>query len=77
MQKVLLSYMNITVSEFNRSIFTVRAPHDPTRWSQGQDRPAVAMFGLKIKYPDEFESLIKYCNAKNVNNALEVIKQYE
>jgi hypothetical protein len=77
MQKVLWSHMNMTISEFNRSIFTVRAPHDPTNWSRGQHHPAVAKFGLKIKYPAEFASSIKYCNIKNVTNVLEIIKQYQ
>jgi GDP-D-mannose 3',5'-epimerase len=75
-QKVLWSLMNITVSEFPRSMFTVRTQHDSTRWSKGQPHPDVGIFGLKLKYPDEFTSAIKHCNIKNVTNALEVIKQY-
>jgi hypothetical protein len=76
-QKVLWSHMNLTVSEFPRSMFTVRTQHDPTRWSKGVPHPDVGNFGLKLKYVDEFTSAIKHCNIKNVTNVLEVIEQYD
>jgi GDP-D-mannose 3',5'-epimerase len=76
-QKVMWSHMNITVSEFPRSMFTVRTPHDPTRWSQGQSHPEVGIFNLKLKYLDEFTSSIKHCNIKNATVALKAIEQYD
>jgi hypothetical protein len=76
-QKELWSDLNITVSEFPRSMFTVRTQHDPTRWSEGQSHPDVDQFGLKLKYVDEFRSSIKYCDIKNVTNTLQAIKHYQ
>ena len=75
-QKVLWSHMNISVSEFPRSMFTVRTQHDLTRWSKGQSHPDVEKFGLQLKYPDEITSAMKHCNIKNVMNDLQVMKQY-
>ncbi len=76
-QKVLWSYMNVNVSEFPRSMFTVRTPYDPTRWSKGVPHPYFDSFGLKLKYPDEFPPSVEHCNIKNVTNALQVIQQYD
>jgi hypothetical protein len=76
-QKVIWSHRNINVSEFPRSMFTVRTQHDPTRWSKGESHPDFGKFGLKLKYADEFKSSIKHCNIINVTNALEVTKQYD
>jgi hypothetical protein len=39
---------------FTRTMFTVRAPGDPTRWSQGVYWKEGARFNLTIKYPDEY-----------------------
>jgi nucleoside-diphosphate-sugar epimerase len=76
-QKVLWSQMGINVSEFPRSMFTVRTQYDTTRWSKGQSHLDLERFGLKLKYLDEFTASIKYCNIKNVTNDLEGFKQYD
>ncbi|CAF0772711.1 unnamed protein product [Adineta steineri] len=64
-QKVIWSYMKLQVSEFSRSMFTVKRMQDPTRWSKGQSHPDVEIFGLKIKYLDEFKSAVKHSGVEN------------
>lgn len=74
-QKVLWFHRNISVSEFSRSMFTVRTKTDPTRWSKGEAHPDVAKFGLKLKYTNEFSSTVKYCKITNVTEALKNIAE--
>ncbi len=76
-QQLFWSHMNIPVSEFPRSMFTVRTQHDPTRWSVGTSHPDFERFGLKLKYPREFEASMRHCNIRNVTSALEEMKQYD
>jgi hypothetical protein len=69
--------MNLTVSEFPRSMFTVRTPYDTSSWSEGQFHPETNAFGLKLKYPKELKASIKYCKIKNITNALKNLHQYD
>ncbi|CAF4153388.1 unnamed protein product [Adineta steineri] len=75
-QKIIWSHMKLEVSEFPRSMFTVKREQDATRWSNGISHPDVEIFGLKIKYPDEFTAAVKHCKITNVTNALKEAQQY-
>jgi len=51
----------LTVRRFPRSMFTVRAPKDPTRWSTGTYDAELNMHGLLSKYPDELTQTRRFC----------------
>jgi hypothetical protein len=76
-QKVFWSQMKISVSEFPRSMFTVRASNDSTRWSQGQIHPEMTQYELKLKYPAEFISSIKSCQISNLSDTMNDIQKYD
>jgi len=76
-QKIIWDHMNLTVSEFSRSMFTVRTPYDTSSWSEGQFHPETNAFGLKVKYPKELKASMKYCKIKNITNALKSLHQYD
>ena len=76
-QKVMWSSMNLTVSEFPRSMFTVRAYNDSTRWSQGTIEPNMAKFGLRLKYPLEFASSCEHCKIANLTKTMQKIDEYD
>ncbi|CAF3962776.1 unnamed protein product, partial [Adineta steineri] len=75
-QKVIWAHMKLQVSEFPRSMFTVKREQDATRWSNGISHAAVQTFGLKIKYPDEFTAAVKHCKITNVTNSLKDTQHY-
>ena len=77
LQKFMWSSLNITVSEFPRSMLVVRAPNDTTRWTQGTDHPGLSLFNLKLKYPQELSASLKHCRTTNLTHTLRLIEQYD
>jgi len=51
----------LQVKEFPRTMLTVRAAHDPSRWAAGEDNPALAGHGLKVKYSEELAPAERTC----------------
>ncbi|UJR12668.1 hypothetical protein I4U23_016842 [Adineta vaga] len=76
-QKLIWEKMKLTVSEFPRSMFTVRSKGDPTSWSQGEFHPELSSFDLTVKYPMEFESSRKHCQTMDLKKAIEPLRHYE
>ena len=55
----------LSVTRFERSMFTVRAPGDPTRWSVGDKVDRLAPFdGMLPKYIDELRLSEAHCGVR-------------
>ena len=55
-------HINISIQEFPRSMFTVKLPADPTRWSKGTATDIISNYdGLLVKYPAEFDMAKAHC----------------
>ncbi|CAF1667220.1 unnamed protein product [Adineta ricciae] len=76
-QKLIWDDMGLTVSEFSRSMFTVRSEGDPTAWSRGEFDPDLNLFGLRVKYPKEFTSAKARCANTSLTGAIESLRRYE
>ena len=70
LEQLLLVYTNvekIEVIQFDPSFFTVRAPNDTTRWSEGVENRDLAVLGLKLKYPGEYAKAKATCGIERVS----------
>ena len=76
-QKLIWDDMGLIVSEFSRSMFTVRSEGDPTSWSPGEFDPDLNLFGLKVKYPKGFVSAKAHCGNMSLKGARESLRRYE
>jgi nucleoside-diphosphate-sugar epimerase len=64
----------LEVFRYNRVMFTVRQPNDPTRWSKGENSDLISdNWGFKLKYPPELRQSIATCKT-DVDTALTKFK---
>lgn len=77
-QAVVWKQLGLTVQQYPRVMFTVRAAHDPASWSKGHLNISnhVEHHGLKVKYPGEYSSAVAACKATNVSEHLLRIQQH-
>ena len=68
LEVVLLTYFeryNICFRLYGHSAFTVRAIHDPTRWTEGSSNEHLERYGLKVKYGEEMKEAEANCYSWN------------
>ena len=78
-EKVLKSLWQLdglAISEFPRSVFTVKLPSDPTRWGQGEQHDVLGKFGLLVKYPLELVAATEHCKV-DVYTELKSLESYD
>jgi hypothetical protein len=61
LQKMMWEALEVPVATVPRTMFTVRAEGDPSKWSQGEKHASFAAYGLKVKYPDELQGARATC----------------
>lgn len=62
-QRLIWADLQIPITQFNTSFFSVKLPEDPTRWRQGSGNEIVSAFdGLLVKYKDELNKSLQTCN---------------
>lgn len=69
------SHSQVRIGKYERSMFTVKRPSDPTRWSNGSALTDAQEFGLLIKYPTELTRAKKYCRVNNIRPLLGQLKE--
>ena len=63
MLTVFFKEQELEVVRYSRTMFTVRQPHDPTRWSTGEDSSLIGnKWGFRLKYPPELHQSMETCN---------------
>lgn len=71
-QKTVWDETGLQVTVVKRCMLMVRASHDPTRWSQGEEHPLVQLFDLRVKYITELELVLSQCV-----NELDFVKEMQ
>ena len=61
LQKLAWDHNGLHVNQFPRTMFTVRAENDSSKWSQGCNDDDMHNFCLKIKYPEAKREALKTC----------------
>jgi hypothetical protein len=63
-QKVVWDKYNLDVVQTERTMFTVRAQGDPTRWSEGDENVLTKPLNLKVKYSEELRLVLSQCSSE-------------
>lgn len=62
-QRLIWEDLQIPITQFNTSFFSVKLPEDPTRWSRGTENEILSAFdGLLVKYKNELTKSLQTCN---------------